>query len=100
MYLPLLHRPTFEQCIREELHLRDDAFRAVVLLVCANGSRWVEDGRLQRNRGHPPGMHWFERAGPVSSILFERPRLYDFQALIVCLIPELPVPQAVDSTCS
>lgn len=83
IYYPLLHRPTFEQAIRDEVHVRDDGFCAVVLLVCANGSRWVEDDRLQRNRGHPPGLHWFERAGCVTSVFLEKPQLHDLQALIV-----------------
>ncbi|TFK88613.1 hypothetical protein K466DRAFT_488574 [Polyporus arcularius HHB13444] len=83
IYYPLLHRPTFEQAIRDELHVRDDGFCAVVLLVCANGSRWVEDNRLQRNRGHPPGLHWFERAGCVTSVFLEKPQLHDLQALIL-----------------
>ncbi|RPD52803.1 hypothetical protein L227DRAFT_439478 [Lentinus tigrinus ALCF2SS1-6] len=83
IYFPLLHRPTFDRCIQEGLHVRDDGFCAIVLLVCANGSRWVDDDRLQRNRGHPPGLHWFERAGRVSSVFLEKPSLYDLQALIL-----------------
>ncbi|KAF7320544.1 Zn(2)-C6 fungal-type domain-containing protein [Mycena chlorophos] len=43
MYLPLLHRPTFEKEVREGLFLQDDSFAATVLLVCAIGSRWHPD---------------------------------------------------------
>ncbi|KAK7457844.1 Gypsy retrotransposon integrase-like protein 1 [Stygiomarasmius scandens] len=38
VYNILLHRPTFERSIFEGLHLRDDAFGAVVLAVCALGA--------------------------------------------------------------
>ena len=34
--LPLLHRPTFEQSVREGLHLRDEGFGSTVLLVAVS----------------------------------------------------------------
>nr|GAT57152.1 predicted protein [Mycena chlorophos] len=43
MYLPLLHRPTFEKEVRDGLFLQDDSFAATLLLVCAIGSRWHPD---------------------------------------------------------
>ncbi|KAJ7115077.1 fungal-specific transcription factor domain-containing protein [Mycena crocata] len=46
LYHPLLHRPSFERAVREGRHERDAAFGAVVLLVCAIGSRWSEDARV------------------------------------------------------
>ena len=45
--LPLLHRPTLEHDIARGLHRRDAAFGAVVLLVCAMGSRYSDDPRVQ-----------------------------------------------------
>ncbi|THU86599.1 hypothetical protein K435DRAFT_782796 [Dendrothele bispora CBS 962.96] len=62
IYGPLLHRPTFEKQISEGLHLRDSAFSAVVLAVCAlgaqtlspvpsedkSGERWFNQIRLER----------------------------------------------------
>ncbi|EUC53657.1 fungal specific transcription factor domain protein [Rhizoctonia solani AG-3 Rhs1AP] len=44
--LPLLHRPTFESQLAQKLHWRDPSFAAVVLLVCANGSRFSDDTRV------------------------------------------------------
>ncbi|KAG8741047.1 hypothetical protein FRC10_003431 [Ceratobasidium sp. 414] len=44
--LPLLHRPTFESQLAQKLHWRDPSFAAVVLLVCANGSRFSNDTRV------------------------------------------------------
>ena len=49
IYLPLLHRPSFEKCLREGLHLIQVTFGAIVLLVCANGARWVDDPRVVNN---------------------------------------------------
>ena len=45
-FLPLLHRPTFENHVSDELHLRDGAFGGVVSLVCALGSRHTDDPRV------------------------------------------------------
>ncbi|RXW16420.1 hypothetical protein EST38_g9435 [Candolleomyces aberdarensis] len=45
--LPLLHRPTFEKEIAQGLHKRNATFGAVVLLVCAMGSRYSSDPRVQ-----------------------------------------------------
>ena len=45
--LPLLHRPTFERDIAQGLHERNATFGAVVLLVCAMGSRYSDDPRVQ-----------------------------------------------------
>ncbi|KAJ7662890.1 fungal-specific transcription factor domain-containing protein, partial [Mycena rosella] len=46
LYFPLLHRPTFERSLAEGLHFRDSSFGAVVLLVCAIGSRFSDDPRV------------------------------------------------------
>jgi hypothetical protein len=43
----LLHRPTFEKEIAEGLHKRNATFGAVVLVVCAIGSRYSDDPRVQ-----------------------------------------------------
>ncbi|THV04101.1 hypothetical protein K435DRAFT_851284 [Dendrothele bispora CBS 962.96] len=62
LYGPLLHLPTFEKQISEGLHLRESAFSAVVLAVCALGAqilspvpskdksreRWFNQIRLER----------------------------------------------------
>ncbi|KAJ7763334.1 fungal-specific transcription factor domain-containing protein [Mycena metata] len=43
VYVPLLHRPTFERAIADGLHFRDYDFAATVILVCAIASRWSAD---------------------------------------------------------
>ncbi|KAF9061661.1 fungal-specific transcription factor domain-containing protein [Rhodocollybia butyracea] len=41
VFCPLLHRPSFERSISQGLHLRDPAFSALLLSVCAVGSRYT-----------------------------------------------------------
>ncbi|KAF8506241.1 fungal-specific transcription factor domain-containing protein, partial [Hysterangium stoloniferum] len=43
IFLPIIHRPSFEADVRDDRHILDPAFGAVVLLVCAIGSRWSDD---------------------------------------------------------
>ncbi|KAK7013653.1 Zn(2)-C6 fungal-type domain-containing protein [Favolaschia claudopus] len=78
IYLPLLHRPTFERGIAERLHLRDEGFAVTVLLVCAIGSRWsVNVG--QKNSGLACGREWFEQVPAIQRGLMAPPTLYDLQ---------------------
>ncbi|KAI0644481.1 fungal-specific transcription factor domain-containing protein [Trametes meyenii] len=83
LYCPLLHRPTFEQGVQDGLHLRDEGFGAVVLLVLANGARWTEpsnDPRLAPYGTVPrPGWVWFQTVEQARRSLFAPPRLHDLQ---------------------
>ncbi|GAB1519440.1 hypothetical protein RhiTH_002506 [Rhizoctonia solani] len=60
--LPLLHRPTFEAQLAQKLHWKDPSFAAVVLLVCANGSRFSDDTRVMPFYAEdiPPDMREFD----------------------------------------
>lgn len=58
---PLLHRPTFERAFTDGLHLYDPIFGAVVLLVCALGSRWTTDPRVFTKGIDDPGWVFFEQ---------------------------------------
>ncbi|KAJ7045258.1 fungal-specific transcription factor domain-containing protein [Mycena alexandri] len=44
--LNILHAPTFNESVADGLHLRDRSFGAVLLVVCALGSRYSEDRRV------------------------------------------------------
>ena len=83
MFIPILHRPTLEQKIKEGLHLRDQGFGAVFLLVCANGSRVIDDPRVQTDDGRVPGWQWFEQVETARWTYMERPRLEDLQTCAV-----------------
>ncbi|TFK89351.1 hypothetical protein K466DRAFT_584659, partial [Polyporus arcularius HHB13444] len=98
-FLPLLHRPTFEQGIKENLHLHDEGFGSTVLLVCANGSRFTEDPRVLLDDNKIPqsaGWKWFQQVQMVRKSLLAPPRLYDLQiyALTAGFLQGTSAPQA------
>ncbi|KAJ7235609.1 fungal-specific transcription factor domain-containing protein [Mycena haematopus] len=78
IYVPVLHRPTFERGITEGLHLRDDGFAATVLVVCAIGSRWSLDPRMAE-KGITCGWEWFEQVAQIKDPFFGQTGLYDLQ---------------------
>lgn len=90
-YFPLLHRPTLEKNIQNGLHLEDDMFGSVVLLVCANGSKWSTDPRVyldgaeETNKKHSSGWNWFNQVHFVRKTFMEPPALWDLQFYCVSL---------------
>ncbi|TBU65203.1 fungal-specific transcription factor domain-containing protein [Dichomitus squalens] len=98
-YMPLLHRPTFEQGVKEGLHLHDEGFGSTVLLVCANGSRFTDDRRVLLDDSQIPqsaGWKWFQQVQMVRKSLLAPPRLYDLQiyALTAGFLQGTSAPQA------
>ncbi|THG99015.1 hypothetical protein EW026_g3256 [Hermanssonia centrifuga] len=91
LYMPLLHRPTFEQHIRQGLHLRDEKFGNVLLLVCALGARFSDDPRvllehIATETGdlnmHSAGWKWFKMVQETrKSFEMAPPVLYDLQTI-------------------
>ncbi len=83
--VPLLHRPTFMRAWGDNLHLRDEKFASLVLLVCANASRYSEDPRvlLENGHWHSAGWKWFRQVEPFSSAVLSGPELYDLQTAAV-----------------
>ncbi|KAF9009900.1 fungal-specific transcription factor domain-containing protein, partial [Cyathus striatus] len=84
LVMPLLHRPTFDRSVAEGLHLRDDGFGGVVLLVCAVGSRYIKfiDERVLLDGIDSPfsaGYKWFNQVNVVKNKLLTLPNLYDIQ---------------------
>ncbi|KAJ7592416.1 fungal-specific transcription factor domain-containing protein, partial [Mycena floridula] len=89
IFLPLLHRPTFERKIAEGEHLDvNSTFGTVVMLVMAIASRFSDDPRVLAPGHDSPlssGWKWF---APVRSVLYgfvdcytQTTSLYDLQAL-------------------
>ncbi|KAI0326454.1 hypothetical protein GY45DRAFT_1258946 [Cubamyces sp. BRFM 1775] len=98
-YMPLLHRPSFEQGIKEGLHLHDEGFGSTVLLVCANGSRFTNDPRVLLDgydTTQSSGWKWFQQVQMVRKSLLAPPRLYDLQiyALTASFLQGTSAPQA------
>lgn len=83
--IPLLHRPTFLRAFDHGLHLRDEKFASLVLLVCATASRYSDDPRVLLENGHSlsAGWKWFEQVEPFSSTVLAGPELYDLQVATV-----------------
>ncbi|KAL1696326.1 fungal-specific transcription factor domain-containing protein [Schizophyllum commune] len=88
-FLPLLHRYTFEGLIKQGEHFKDREFGGVLLLVCANASRYSDDPRVLlpgANSQHSAGWKYYQQVTVVRSNLLKKPTLYELQmyALSVC----------------
>jgi len=61
-YEPLLHRPTFQNGLNDQLHLKNPEFAMLVLLVCAIGARYSDDDRVfldnRRELPESAGAKW------------------------------------------
>ena len=83
IYLPLLHRPTFQGCVDSGLYLEDEGFASLLLLVCAIGSRFSNDKRVLSegtDNWHSAGWKWFAQVAQYRrGINLRLPRLYDIQ---------------------
>lgn len=58
VYFPLLHRPTFENGIRNGLHIADQGFGSVLLCVCALGARFSTHTRVILPRHKLMALRW------------------------------------------
>lgn len=85
--LPVLHRPTFLQCVASKLHLVDEVFGATVLLVCALGARFShEHASLPPGAAHWQlcGWPWFEQVREKRKFMPLRPTtLHDVQVAVL-----------------
>ncbi|KAJ7864940.1 fungal-specific transcription factor domain-containing protein [Mycena leptocephala] len=85
--IPLLHRPTFERAVADNLHLRDDKFAMNVLLVCAAASRFSDDPRVfDAAAPLTCGWKYFNQVFPDLQPLFLPPTLYDLQRHCLALM--------------
>jgi hypothetical protein len=80
----LLYRPAVERAVRDGLHLRDEAFACVLLMICAVGAPFVDDARV-RIDGAPRSVGWryFRQVQLVRKSLLAPPNLYDLQLYCV-----------------
>ncbi|KAK0189009.1 fungal-specific transcription factor domain-containing protein [Armillaria mellea] len=99
IFLPVLHRPTFERSVAESVHLSDPVFAAVLLAVCAIGSRHSADPRvLIDNESSSSGWKWMQQiiVGRKANPFLSPPLLYDCQS--TCLIAVFTVGSSVRQT--
>ncbi|KAJ7729108.1 fungal-specific transcription factor domain-containing protein [Mycena maculata] len=80
----LFHAPTFRSAVAAGLHLRDRKFGAVVLAICALGSKFSDDSRVfleGANSEHSAGWKWFRQVRPIPTSFLISPSLYDLQLI-------------------
>jgi len=78
---PILHRGLFERSLDTEMD--DPRFVAIVLLVCACGSRFTNTDPGSQSS---VGWHFFEQVEPFLRVPTpQNPRLYDIQIYLVSL---------------
>ena len=82
IFLPLLHRPTFEKSLAAGQHLWDTSFGMTVLLVCANASRYSDDPRVTSagdSYGLSCGWKYFCQVPVYRNTLLGSSTIYDLQ---------------------
>ncbi|KDR72397.1 hypothetical protein GALMADRAFT_126549 [Galerina marginata CBS 339.88] len=100
LYLPLLHRPSFQKSIEEGLHYTNQRFAYVFLLVCAVGARYSRDPRVRLDgveSFHSSGWKWFNQVQITQMSLLTPPTLYDLQRL--CLSVHFLQGSSVPQSC-
>ena len=83
IYLPIFHRPTFEQAILDRLHLRDEGFGAILLLVCAVGSKQSKDPALNSGIEGSQRLPWLHQLKMNHQSFPGQVKLFDVQLLFV-----------------
>ncbi|KAJ7578554.1 fungal-specific transcription factor domain-containing protein [Mycena floridula] len=83
LFLPVLHRPSFEKSLSEGLHHRNYYFGATVLVVCALGSKFSDDSRVFLDGITEQSCGWIffnqVQQSLQSSSLVSPPSLYELQ---------------------
>jgi hypothetical protein len=85
-FIPVLHRPSFERCLAEDLHYRDPHFGALVLVMCAVAARYSDDPRTileGTNSKHSSGWQWFSQVEFTRKNLYRTASLYELQFFCV-----------------
>ncbi|KAJ7486889.1 fungal-specific transcription factor domain-containing protein [Mycena latifolia] len=85
-FLPLLHRPGFEQCLSQRLHRHHIGFASTLLLVCAVGSLYLTNADVSNQERQALGWRWYNQVELCGHKLRHQPTLYDLQAY--CLAAE------------
>ncbi|TFK22891.1 hypothetical protein FA15DRAFT_671065 [Coprinopsis marcescibilis] len=89
IFLPILHRPTFEKSVRAGLHLKERDFGSSVLAVCANASRYSDDPRViseGANSELSAGYQWFKQLKLFRENFYTAPSLYELQIYFLAVV--------------
>jgi hypothetical protein len=96
LYLPLLHRPTFEEGVKANLYRTDTGFALVYMLVCSLGSKFSDDPRVKcdgEESSHSAGWKWFNQTIMLMKTPMAAASINDVQAYAVSLFLYLEFPQ-------
>ncbi|THH13554.1 hypothetical protein EW146_g6678 [Bondarzewia mesenterica] len=88
-FMPLFHRPAFDQSLADGLHYRNSGFGKVVLLVCAVGAKYSNDPRVLlegTNDWYSAGYKWFSQVEVAPRLGQAPPSLYDLQMHAVAVM--------------
>ncbi|KAJ7082142.1 fungal-specific transcription factor domain-containing protein [Mycena epipterygia] len=99
-FLPLLHRASFESCLRQHFHLIHAGFAKTLLLVCAIGARYSTDPCVSTPgsvMAETAGWKWFDQVDLSGYAVHTRPTLYDLQSF--CLAAEFLAMTSSHRTC-
>jgi hypothetical protein len=90
---PLLHRPTLEGYIINNMHRTDIGIGSNVLLICAIASRYSDDPRvlLDTGRVQSAGWRWYKQVAGFRCSLMGEPTLHDLQFFCVCVVEDFLV---------
>ncbi|KAJ7045250.1 fungal-specific transcription factor domain-containing protein [Mycena alexandri] len=96
--LGFLHAPSFKQSVSDGLHHRDSHFGAVLLAVCALGSRYSDDRRIflpEATSGHSCGWKWFRQLIPINTQFSPEHSLHQMQ--LICLVIQYMVATGINT---
>ncbi|KAJ7910397.1 transcription factor domain-containing protein, partial [Mycena leptocephala] len=79
-FLPILHRPTFEESMNQRLHMRDLGFGTIVVLVCSLGSLYLTEPTMSNIDRQKLAWKWYNQVELCGHSLRHPPTLYDIQA--------------------
>ncbi|KAF8070632.1 fungal-specific transcription factor domain-containing protein [Lyophyllum atratum] len=88
-HFPLLHQPTYEKAVKEELYLSNHHFGATVLGVCAVASRYSDDPRVLSEgfaSRHSSGWKWFRQIRQCWRSSSRTPSLYELQTICLSVL--------------
>ncbi|KAF8193850.1 fungal-specific transcription factor domain-containing protein [Mycena galopus ATCC 62051] len=80
LFVPVLHRPTFEDALTRRLHTHQEDFASTLLLVCALGILYLTDPGMSDQARHNLAWGWYDQVQLCGHSLSRQPTTYDLQA--------------------
>ncbi|KAK0457720.1 fungal-specific transcription factor domain-containing protein [Desarmillaria tabescens] len=100
IFVPLLHRPTFEKLVNDKFYLEDKEFATVLLYVCALSSRYTDDPRVLSDgvsSKQSNGWKWIDQVIRARKSLISVPTLHSLQC--ICLFAQFMLGSSAPHLC-